>query len=240
MHEELVSTNDHGRDLGAAGYPHGLVILAESQTAGRGRRENRWQAEAGRDVLMTVLLRPAAPLHQWPRITTLTALALCKAIEATTSLRPQIKWPNDVYVRDRKVAGILAETFTDRGGAYMVLGMGLNVNTQRFPKDLRDSATSLLMECGDERAALDRSAITIALLKQIAICLGRLENSFENAVQEVRDRSWLLGKLIEARVSGTTLKGTAVNLNEEGHLIVNGDDGITHVLTSADHVRLVV
>src|SRR5947207_68432 len=88
VHEELVSTNDLARELGCTGYPHGLVILTESQTAGRGRRENRWQADAGRDVLMSILLRPTSPLQHWPRITTIAALALCKAIEANTLLRP--------------------------------------------------------------------------------------------------------------------------------------------------------
>lgn len=238
VHDELVSTNNFARELGNTGYPHGLVIIAESQTAGRGRRENRWQAEMGRDILMSVLLRPAASLPFWPRITTIAALSLCKVIETTTRLNAKIKWPNDVYLGDLKVAGILAETFIGSSGAFMVLGIGLNVNTERFTDELSAVATSLLIE-SDAKAALDRTGIVITLLKQLALDMDKMEGLFSDVILEVRARSWLLGRQIEARIQSGPVRGIAADLNEEGHLILRGDDGLTRVLTSAEHVRVV-
>ncbi len=236
VHEDLASTNDLARELGIAGYTHGLVILTESQSAGRGRRENIWHAPSGRDVLMTVLLRPTAKLEHWPRLTTVAALALCKTVEATTTLKPMIKWPNDVYVRDKKIAGILAETFTASGEAFMALGIGLNVNTDSFPPELRSSATSLLLE---EKRPLDRNPIVIALLKQLEQLTQKLDAGFESIIRDVRERSWLIGKRVTAQAHHQAIQGLAVDVDGEGRLIVRKDDDTLLMLNSAEQVRLV-
>ncbi len=121
------------RELGRAGHAHGTVVLAEHQIAGRGRRENAWNASPSKNVLMSVLLRPEVRLELWPRITTLAALTLARAIRGHLELHPAIKWPNDIYVSDKKCAGILAETFSGPNGPFLVLGMGLNVNETGVP-----------------------------------------------------------------------------------------------------------
>ncbi|MDB6003749.1 MAG: biotin, partial [Prosthecobacter sp.] len=90
----------------AADLPVGTVVFTESQTAGRGRRDNRWIAPSGKDLMFSLLLKPAASMEKWPRITTLAALAICHAIEAELPLHPRIKWPNDIYLNDRKVSGL--------------------------------------------------------------------------------------------------------------------------------------
>ncbi len=236
VHEDLASTNDLARELGTAGYSHGLVILTESQSAGRGRRENIWHAPSGRDLLMTVLLRPEAKLELWPRLTTVAALAICKTVEATTTLKPMIKWPNDVYVNDRKISGILAETFTAPAGAFMALGIGLNVNTDSFPPELRSSATSLLLE---EQRPLDRNPIVIALLKQLEHLTQKIDIGFDAIIREVRERSWLLGKRVTANTNQETVEGLAVDVDGEGRLIVRKDDDTLLMLNSAEQVRLV-
>lgn len=234
VHEELGSTSDHVRDLGFAGYPHGLVVFAEAQTEGRGRRENRWSSQPGEDLAFSILLRPEARIELWPRITTLAALAVCQGIGSVTSLRAAIKWPNDVFMRDRKCAGILAETFTGSTGAFMVLGIGVNVNTQEYPPELRDIATSLKLE---SHRQVDRNALAIALLKALDRQLQRLEVGYGDAMNEVRERSWLLGKRVTARVEGRNVEGIATGLNDEGHLVIQDDHGGVLTLSSAEQVR---
>ncbi|RBP36131.1 BirA family biotin operon repressor/biotin-[acetyl-CoA-carboxylase] ligase [Roseimicrobium gellanilyticum] len=236
-HEEIASTSDLARELGAAGYAHGLVIFAETQTAGRGRRENRWSAPAGQDILCSILLRPSVRMEHWARLTTMAALAICRSIETTTSLHPEIKWPNDVFVQDKKCAGILAETFTGETGAYMVLGIGLNVNTDAYPPELRDIATSMRLAMGDGRL-LDRNVVAIALMKQIDRLLPLWEQGYGSVIDEVRRRSRLLGHVVKARVDGREVEGMATDLTEEGHLMLTLANGSALTLTSAEQVRM--
>jgi BirA family transcriptional regulator, biotin operon repressor / biotin---[acetyl-CoA-carboxylase] ligase len=234
--EDTASTNDEVRELGMAGFPHGLVVLTENQSAGRGRRENVWHAPPGRDVLMTVLLRPEARLQLWPRVTTLAALSICRSIEECTALKPAIKWPNDIYLSDRKCAGILAETFTSASGPFMALGIGLNVNSDQFPPDLRSTATSLMQE-QDDHQARDRNALVISLLKQLDQQLQRIEVGFDQIITQVRQRSWLLGRDITAVANGNEISGKAVDVNEEGHLVITQATGEFVTLSSAEQVR---
>ena len=236
--EDTASTNDEVRELGMAGFPHGLVVLTESQSAGRGRRENVWHAPPGRDILMTVLLRPKERLEFWPRATSIAAASICRAIEDTTGLQPAIKWPNDVYVNDKKCAGILAETFSSANGPFMALGIGLNVNSDSFPAGLRTTATSLMLEQSDQQV-LDRNPLVIALLKQLDHQLQRLETGFAEVVTAIHSRSWLLGRTITAIVNHREMSGTAVDVNEDGHLILRSDTGEMAVLSSAEQVRRV-
>jgi BirA family biotin operon repressor/biotin-[acetyl-CoA-carboxylase] ligase len=239
VHAELESTNDRVMALGIEGYPHGLVVLAESQSAGRGRRENRWHAAPGRDILMSVLLRPSAGMECWPRMTALAALAICRTIEATRALRPMIKWPNDVYLRNQKVAGILGETFQSASGPFLVLGIGLNVNSTRFPADLSQPATSLALESEPPGAMLDRNRTCIQLLKQLEHLIPHLQN-FSSVLEEVKRRSWLLGKRVVAVVPTGVIHGTAIDLNPEGHLVMKEDvGGAERVLSSVDQIRVV-
>ena len=239
--DEVTSTNDVVRDLGLAGEPHGAVVFAEHQTSGRGRRENRWLAPKGRDLMFSVLLRPEAPAHFWPRITTLAALAICKGIEHELPLTPTIKWPNDVYVADRKIAGLLAESLASPSGTFIVLGIGINVNTTEFPEDIRASATSLSLELEPEMSAMiNRNSLASAILASLDDELRRIDAGFVSAMDEVRPRSWLLGKTIRATADGTEVYGRATDLNHEGHLVIALPDGSSRALSSADDVRWVV
>jgi len=237
VHAELPSTSDHVRELGFSGYPHGTVVFAESQSAGRGRRDNRWASEPAHDLLLSILLRPEVKMECWPRLTTLAALALCRSIEETTSLLPAIKWPNDVYIHGKKTAGILAETFMGSSGAFMVLGIGLNVNTTSYPPELHGIATSLTLEMAGGPATVDRQRLAVSLLRQLNLLLPLWESGYETVVSEVRARSWLLGKPIRALIDGREVTGQASALNEEGHLLMQRADGSLLALTSAEQVR---
>lgn len=235
--DEVGSTSDWLKQR-AVELPVGTVVFTESQTAGRGRRENRWIAPRGKDLMFSLLLQPAAPLEKWPRITTLAALAICKAIEAELPLQPRIKWPNDVYLNDQKISGLLAETVATTSGLMLVVGIGLNVNTLTFPADL--PATSLLKQLASPALhEIDRNSLASGLLAALHAEFQRIENDFSAAVAEVRDRSWLLGRQIRAQAPQGEVFGRVLDLNEEGHLILQFPDGSTHTLTSADEVRRV-
>lgn len=238
-HEEVTSTSDLARAAGMAGNPGGLVIFAESQTNGRGQRSNRWITPKGQDLMLSVLLRPQVPTEHWPRLTTLAALAACRAIEAVVPLRPAIKWPNDIYLSGRKVAGLLAETFVGRGEAFLVLGMGLNVNSTSFPPELQGTATSLLRELPAHVQALDRNTIAAALLNELRRVLDLWSEAFTEAVDQVRARSLLLGRQIRATLDGREVSGKVLDLNHEGHLVLQLLDGSSQTLSSAAEVRLV-
>jgi BirA family biotin operon repressor/biotin-[acetyl-CoA-carboxylase] ligase len=233
--DEVGSTSDWLKQR-AAELPLGSVVFTESQTAGRGRRENRWIAPRGKDLMFSQLLRPEAPFEQWPRITTLAALAICKAIEAELPLQPRIKWPNDIYLSDRKVSGLLAETVSTRDGMLLVLGIGLNVNTREFSPGI--VATSLLSELPTAPLGeLDRNSLANRVLGSLDAEFQRIGDDFSSAIAEVRPRSWLLGRQIRAKAPQGEVFGRVLDLNEEGHLILEFPDGNTHTLTSADEVR---
>lgn len=235
--DEVGSTSDWLKQ-NASELPTGTVVFTESQTAGRGRRENRWIAPRGKDLMFSLLLKPEAPLEKWPRITTLAALGICKAIEAELPLQPRIKWPNDIYLQDRKVSGLLAETVSTREGMRIVLGIGLNVNALDFPPEL--NATSLLRAVASPVLhEIDRNALGSRLLTCLEAEFQGIENGFSAAIAEVRERSWLLGRQIRARAPQGEVFGRVLDLNEEGHLVIAFPDGSTHALTSADEVRRV-
>lgn len=237
VHEEIASTSDHVRELGLAGWPHGVVVFAEAQTAGRGRRENRWCSEPGKDLLFSILLKPEVIIERWARMATLTAMGISLAIENAYGLRPQIKWPNDLLLRDRKFCGILAESYAGATGSFIVLGVGLNVNTTVFPPELQELATSLRIEC--EGKILDRTQLAIGLLLHLEQSLEKWESGFHEVLAEVQKRSWLMGRRIRAQHHGAQTEGVVAGLNEEGWLMVKHDDGKISTLGSAEQVRVI-
>lgn len=235
--DELGSTSDWLKQ-NAASEPVGTVVFTESQTAGRGRRENRWIAPRGKDLMFSMLLKPSVALERWPRLTTLAALAICKGIEAELPLQPRIKWPNDIYLGDLKTSGLLAETVSTCEGLALVLGIGLNVNTLDFPSEL--SATSLLQKLASPvLREIDRNTLAKRLLECLHAEFQRLDDEFSAAIAEVRERSWLLHRQIRAQALHGEVFGRVLDLDEEGHLLLELADGTLQTLASADHVRTV-
>ncbi len=236
--EEVTSTNDVAAQRARDGASGRLAIFAESQTAGRGQRSNRWLTPKGKDIMCSLLLRPAQPLELWPRVTTLAALAVCKAIEQMLPLQPAIKWPNDIYIGARKVCGLLAETQRDSHGSFLVLGVGLNVNCMDFAPGLAGAATSLLRELPATIREIERESVGSALLRELDASLAQWEDGFQDALAGVRQRSLLIGRNIRAVVLERTVHGRVLDLNHEGHLILQQADGSALTLSSAAEVRV--
>ncbi|NLW08254.1 MAG: biotin--[acetyl-CoA-carboxylase] ligase [Firmicutes bacterium] len=226
---ELPSTNRRARELatGPASPPEGLLVLAEKQTAGRGRLGRSWFSPAGTGIWMTLLLKPAFPPGELPKLTLLAAAAVARAVSAELELTPLIKWPNDLYLDNRKIAGILAETAGKAGAPweYLLLGIGINVNQTAadFPGDLQEKAGSLRMSLG---APVDR----ITLLRR---CLAVLEeeyvyareNGFARALAYCRQYSLILGRRVEVKSGDRCYRGKAVAIRDDGSLELLLDDG---------------
>jgi BirA family biotin operon repressor/biotin-[acetyl-CoA-carboxylase] ligase len=225
---ELGSTNEYILDTVRSGRAaDGLVVVADHQTAGRGRLGRTWEAPPGSSLLVSVLLHVdhRDPAH---RVVAAASLALAGAVETVAGTTPRLKWPNDLVVGDRKLAGLLAE----REGDALVVGAGCNVNWRAFPPHLADLATACNLEAGH---TVDRDALLDAFLARLADELDDLDG----VIVRARERSATLGRCVRVeRLGAAPLVGVAVAL-DEGALIVRSDDGGEHRITTADvfHVR---
>jgi BirA family biotin operon repressor/biotin-[acetyl-CoA-carboxylase] ligase len=212
------STNARARDLAAAGAPHGALVTAAEQTAGRGRQGRIWTVPAGRGLLMSVLLR------DWPR---LLPLAAAVAVAETVGDAAAIKWPNDVLLREHKVAGILAEGRPQDG--WMVLGVGLNVAVRpnELPPDVRDTAATMGLEPSDVEPTLAR-------------LLERLERWLVAGEPELLD-AWRARDALAGRaVAWAGGAGTAAGVDDDGRLVVELADGGGRTALDAGEVHLEV
>lgn len=165
--DETTSTNDVVRQMSAGDWPEGLVVFAEQQTAGRGQRGNKWESTAGKGLCFSVLLQPGLAVADSQRLTEWAAKMIAATIENHCQIEAAIKPPNDVYVRGRKVAGVLVEMRAmPRAPHVAILGIGLNVNQMPsdFPEEFRDRATSLAII---QRALFDRHELAVELLRNL-------------------------------------------------------------------------
>ena len=226
------STNTVGLEYGLQGGVGPAAFFAERQTAGRGRFGRVWESEAGEGLWMSLVLQPPEPMMVWPRLTTIAALALAETIESSTPLTPLIKWPNDVVCREKKIAGILAETASHpQNGPFMVLGIGLNVNQTAFPEPLSDTAASLRMLGG---SPLNRAALAAGLLTRLQKWIPMLGREFPPLLDRVKKRSSVLGKQLTADVGGVLVHGLAEDLDSDGCLILRLPDGSQKKLTAGE------
>jgi BirA family biotin operon repressor/biotin-[acetyl-CoA-carboxylase] ligase len=214
--------------LSDAALPDDVVAVADEQTAGRGRHGRTWSARAGSALLVSVRLRPPLPADRLHLVTLAGAVAATEAVHDVAGFAPQVKWPNDVVVDDRKLAGILAEA--DGGGA-VVVGMGLNLRVDAYPEELADLATA----CERHAArAVDRDDLLCAWLRAFDARLDVLDG----IVAAAAERSATLGRAVRVELARETFTGTASRLTAEGYLVVTRDDGHEAVVTAGDVVHL--
>lgn len=224
----LGSTNDLAKEHANTGVAEGLLVIADKQSAGRGRMKRRWWAPAGTALLTSLLFRPSLPPDQAGQLTMLCALA---AADAVTALPVDLKWPNDLLVRGRKLAGLLTETaIKGKSLDFVVVGLGMNVNA-----DLSDAppfitpATSLRQELG---RPVDRLALLLAYLDGVARRYARLAQ--ESPCDEWASRLVTLGQPITAHLDDRTLSGLAQGVDANGALLLRTADGTVHRLFAAD------
>ena len=236
---EIGSTNTYARELAEKGAAEGEVVLAESQTHGRGRLDRRWESPPLANLYFSVILRPKlAPVYA-PQITLTAAVALAEAIDSLIPLSPVIKWPNDILVNGKKLAGILAEAVCARERVeYVILGIGVNVNcpVDAMPQELRQRATSLF---DVTRIHMDREFVLRRLIQDLDRCYGDLEQfGFEAIAPQWEARFGLRGKRVRIELRDQVLIGRARGLARDGTLLVEGDDGILQKVIAGDVIPL--
>ena len=188
--EETDSTNDLARRGGEDGLAEGLVIFAETQRAGRGTQGRRWMSPPHQGLWFSVLLRPVAvPVERWPELTFCAALAVAETAEIVTAQTARIKWPNDVMLADRKVAGILLECHHRRAPGFVVVGIGLNVlqRPEDFAPELRDRAGSLAMFTAGASLP-ERHRVAATVLEQLDMHYSRWPRAFPQIMASCEQR----------------------------------------------------
>jgi len=220
-YDEIESTNVEAKALANSGAPEGTVVIAETQTAGRGRLGRRWTSPAGKGLLFSALLRPALPMSDAHMLTLVAACAAAEAIESLADVPVSIKWPNDLFIGDRKVGGILLEVAGEQDEVdWIVVGIGVNVNTEysELPVALRRTATSIKMATGEP---VDRSELLARLLLALdAHYTQALADGFERAVSSFRSRDYLLDRTVSVQTRDGAVVGQASGIDARGALLV--------------------
>ncbi|MDR4888689.1 biotin--[acetyl-CoA-carboxylase] ligase [Fredinandcohnia sp. QZ13] len=233
--ESVTSTQQIAHKLAYEGAVEGTLVVAEEQTTGRGRLDRAWYSPKHTGVWMSMILRPQIPPSQAPQLTLLAAVGVVQAIQEVTGLEPDIKWPNDILIHQKKIVGILTElqAETDRINS-VIIGIGINVNQElsQFPENLHTIASSLAIEKGDK---IDRAK----LIQVILLKIEKLYNEFLQHGFKVVKLLWesyatSIGKQIIARTISGSIEGKAIGINEEGVLLLEDAEGKVHHIYSAD------
>jgi len=232
-HESIGSTNDRAYELAEAGAPEGTLVIAETQTRGKGRMGRKWVSPKKGGIYMSVVLRPDIEMDVIPTITLIAAASIVRSIKETCKLEAGIKWPNDILVNGKKVCGILTEMKAQPDRIdFVVLGIGMNVNTSagKLPAD----GTSLKAE---SFIHLDRVRFARRMLEEFEDDYLRFKSGgFSSLRGECKVLSLVLGKRVKIEQHHRLVEGTALDIDEKGALIVRGDDGAVHRIFSGDVV----
>ncbi|MGL5964875.1 MAG: biotin--[acetyl-CoA-carboxylase] ligase [Fusobacteriaceae bacterium] len=231
--KEIDSTNNEAKKMAINGATHGTVVLAEKQTKGRGRRGNKeFYSPANSGIYMSVILRPNLSMEDITLITTATSVAICRAIENLLKLNPKIKWINDIYVNDKKVCGILTEGVTDfETGTIetVILGIGINFNTDDFPEEIKEKAGSLTNK---KIPKVSRNRLIAEILKEIFKIMETIQD--RKYLAEYREKSWIIGDMIEVITSEEKYRAKAIDIMDDGALQIEREDGRVENLISGE------
>jgi BirA family biotin operon repressor/biotin-[acetyl-CoA-carboxylase] ligase len=233
--QETTSTNDVAALLARGGAKEGAVVFAESQTKGRGRMGRAWVSPAGKGLWFTLLLRPDIPSQGATQLTVAAATALSRAITLQTGIEPEIKWPNDILIGGRKVAGILTEMRAELDRVQEVLlGIGMDVNQEAgdFPDNLRRAATSLRIETGQK---INRADLAVVVLRELDRDYQLVaEGQFERLAEQWAERCTTLGQQVSIRFGARVIRGRAESLDSDGALLVRGLHGHLERIVGGD------
>ena len=229
----LPSTQKTAHELANDGAPEGTLVVADKQTAGRGRMSRVWHSQEGNGIWMSLILRPDVPLQKTPQLTLLSAVAVVQAIEAFTGVQPAIKWPNDLMIHGKKAVGILTELQAEEDRVRsVILGIGINVNQQEtdFPGELQEIATSLSLEAGGK---IDRAG----LIQEILLTFEKryqdyLKHGFTPIKLLWESYAVGLGNELRARTLQGTFYGKSLGIDDEGVLLLETKDGIKKIYSA--------
>ncbi|WP_302570578.1 biotin--[acetyl-CoA-carboxylase] ligase [uncultured Clostridium sp.] len=233
-YKKVTSTNDIAKKLALNGAKHGTIVISEEQTNGKGRLGRSFYSPANTGIYMSIILKLSLTTMDSVLITTSSAVAICDAIEKLTGINCQIKWINDIYLNGKKIAGILAETFTNFESKtidYLILGIGLNFTQPKndFPEELRKIASSLFEH---NNSTINRNLLCAEIANNILNMISKIENY--DFISEYKKRSIVLNQDIIYTSKGISLIGKAIDIANDGSLIVKNSDGSTKILNSGD------
>jgi BirA family biotin operon repressor/biotin-[acetyl-CoA-carboxylase] ligase len=233
--ERTTSTNDVIEKLARDGVKEGAVVFAESQTKGRGRLGRKWISPERKGLWFSVLLRPGLRPQETTQLTVASATALRRAIQSETGLRPEIKWPNDIVIGGKKVAGILTELSAELDRVrHIILGIGVDVNqvAGEFPPELRKLATSLKIESG---RAISRAALATAILRELDSDYARIcGGGFAEVADEWQEHCKTIGRQVTIQIGERRIRGRAESLDDDGALLLRTDHGRLERITGGD------
>ena len=242
FYPEVDSTNVTAMELAQQDAPEGTVVLADKQLHGRGRGERSWHSPAGVGIYCSIVLRPELSPAKIMLLTLMTAVAIAKAVTRETNLSPCIKWPNDILINDKKVVGILLESKMCASGVeHAIIGFGINVNhaPADLPQELWSTASSLFIEVGEP---VDRRELLVKILTEVEYLYERLQQGDAAIIlEEWRHFSATLGRHVRILQQGELREGIAVDVTEEGALLVRVEQNslITVHAGDIEHLRIV-
>ena len=219
VYDSIDSTNTHAMDIAAKGAGEGTVVIADHQTAGRGRFGKIWQAESGVNLLFSLIIKPTISMDKVGLLPLFAAVGIALTIEHITGILCECKWPNDILFHGKKCCGILMEsTVQNRKLDYAVIGIGLNINQKNFADDLRNSATSLSNACDRE---FDRKELFCRILSSLELQYQHVsKGDFSTVIREWKARTAIFGKQIKLTSAHDIIRGVAVGLASDGGLVV--------------------
>lgn len=234
--KEVTSTQDIAKELMQQGAEEGTIVIADKQTEGKGRLGRPWHSMAEKGLWFSIILRPTIPPQVAPQLTLLTAVAVQEGLERATGLPVKIKWPNDILFNGKKIAGILTEMQSELDLVQAVIvGIGVNVNQQTddFPKELSNVATSLSVEAGGK--VFQRSDIIVSILERYEHWYFQyLESGFPPVKKRWEQLSLTIGKEITAKTMRKEVTGVAEGITDDGVLLIRKKDGTIESIYSAD------
>jgi len=236
-YEKISSTSAVAKDLTAQQDPsslHGAVIVAEEQTGGTGRLGRAWVSPGG-GIWTTIILKPRIPIDRLFMLTMVGSLAVVRAIKKVVDIGALIKWPNDIYIGDKKVGGVITELSAEGPIVHYVLvgiGVDVNVTLRNLPPGLRESATSLSAELGHE---VDRAILLATFLREFELRYNQVESGeYDTIVREWKSLSWTLEHRVRIHLGTRVFEGDAIDIDDYGALIVRKDSGTVERVIAGD------
>lgn len=234
--DEIESTQIIAHQLAREGAIDGTIVIAEEQTAGKGRMQRPWDSAKGKGIWMTIIVRPDLLPHQAPQYTLVTAVSVVMAMKSLyQNFTPEIKWPNDILINGRKCVGILTEMLAEMDRVEgLLVGVGINTNQgpSDFPEELKDIATSIAIEEGSK---VNRAELVAEILKYLEMYTDEyVENGFKSIKQLWVEHSGTIGKRIKATTLREVIEGLAIGITDDGVLEIQLDNGEIKKVYSAD------